>query len=105
MQLDPLLGNVIIGGISGTISNVAVFPIELVKTKIQSASSAEDRLKFRDCQSVMRAIIEEKGVIALWEGVTPVLIGSAPESAIQLAVHSWVVAALALSADSSPLPV
>ena len=103
MQFDSLLSNIIIGGISGTISNVAVFPIELVKTKIQNACSAEDKLKFRNCQSAVRVLTEQKGIAGLWEGVTPVLLGSAPESAIQLAVHSFLVTQLALTASESSM--
>ena len=103
MQFDPLLSNIIIGGISGTISNVAVFPIELVKTKIQNACSAEDKLKFRNCQSAVRVLTDQKGIAGLWEGVTPVLLGSAPESAIQLAVHSFLVTQLALTASESSM--
>ena len=101
MQVDPLLANIVIGGISGTVSNMAVFPVELVKTKVQNARSPADKHRFRSFPSAVAELSARKGIAGLWEGSTPVLLGSAPESSIQLAVHSWVVSYLFSSGESS----
>jgi hypothetical protein len=98
MHLDPMVSNMIIGGISGTVSNMAVFPVELVKTKMQNAASDEEKQRYRDVASTVTSITTEKGFPGLWEGSTAVLLGSAPESAIQLASHSWLIATFALAA-------
>ena len=39
-------------------------------------------------------ITEDDGVLGLWKGSVPVLLGGAPESAIQLAAHSYMVAVM-----------
>ena len=94
MHVDPIMANVLIGGISGTVSNMCVFPAELVKTKMQNAVSAEEKLRYHDVVSTVSDLTAEKGILGLWDGSTAVLLGSAPESAIQLATHSFLIACM-----------
>lgn len=98
MHVDPLVANIVIGGISGTVSNMAVYPLELVKTRMQNAVSVDDKAKYKDLGATIAHIAADKGVAGLWEGSTPVLLGSAPESSIQLAAHSFLVAQLVVAA-------
>jgi len=98
MHIDPLISNMIIGGISGTVSNMAVFPVDLIKTRMQNAVSAEEKERNCNFVSTFHELTNRKGILGLWQGSAPVLFGSAPESAIQLAAHSWLIGA-AMSTD------
>ena len=88
MQLDPFVANLVIGGIAGTVSNLAVFPIDLVKTRLQSSSAGDDG---EGALAMIQDVIRADGVAGLWVGSTPVMLGSAPESALQLAVQTWLI--------------
>ena len=94
MQLDPVVANMVMGTIAGTVSNMAVFPFELVKTRMQTAEGAEEKEKFRSLAASVATITKEGGVPGLWRGSLPVLLGGGPESALQLAAHSWMVTAM-----------
>jgi len=47
MQLDPVVSNMIIGAVSGSISNMAVFPLEYAKTRMQLAKGKTQKAKYR----------------------------------------------------------
>lgn len=93
---NPFVTDLLFGGIAGTVSNLAVFPIDLVKTKLQSNAEGSEHGALATLMNVVRA----DGVGGLWSGSTPVLLGSAPESALQLAVHTWLIA-MAVASQSS----
>ena len=94
--VDPFVANLVIGGIAGTVSNLAVFPIDLVKTKLQNGARGTEGGVMATLSNVVRV----DGIGGLWAGSTPVLLGSAPESALQLAVDTWLVAtAIAVSSE------
>lgn len=87
---DPFVINLALGGIAGAISNVLIFPADLVKTKMQSAKTDQSKNAWETAQ----AVVATEGFSGLWAGSIPVLLGSAPESSIQLACHAWLIAAL-----------
>ncbi|EKX54780.1 hypothetical protein GUITHDRAFT_62947 [Guillardia theta CCMP2712] len=101
--MDPFVKDLFIGGLAGTISNIVVFPVDLAKTKMQNAKDQADKQKYGGFFSTVSSIVKEEGVHGLWSGSLPVLMGSAPESAIQLACHSWLIAFLlhGMSQDAS----
>jgi len=93
--VDPFVANLVIGGIAGTVSNLVVFPIDLVKTKLQNGLGKEGGVL-----ATLSNVVQVDGIGGLWAGSTPVLLGSAPESALQLAVHTWLAAtAIAVSSE------
>ena len=92
MQLDPVVANMVIGAVSGTVSNMAVFPLDLAKTKMQTAKGAMAKAKYSSLTASLATIAQEEGASGLFAGSVPVLIGGAPESALQLAAHSWMIA-------------
>jgi len=91
--VDPFVANLVLGGIAGAVSNTIVFPLDLAKTKIQQSAKEASEGPL----SALAQIVRTDGVRGLWAGATPVLLGSAPESAIQLASHTWLVAFAAAS--------
>jgi hypothetical protein len=98
MQLDPFVTNLVLGGIAGTVSNTVVFPLDLAKTKMQQSAQASAEGPLASLANVVRT----DGISGLWAGATPVMLGCAPESAIQLAVHSWLITCLTI-ASAAPM--
>ena len=89
-MMDPTTTNFILGGLAGTVSAVSVFPIDLAKTKMQSTQGAEAE-KHSTLSRSLSTILKENGPLGLWRGSAPVAFGSAPESAIQLAMHDRLI--------------
>ncbi|KAL0252547.1 hypothetical protein I308_101939 [Cryptococcus tetragattii IND107] len=84
--------NFIQGGIAGGIGAYAVYPIDLVKTRLQNQrSTVVGEVLYRnafDC--VKKVYTNEGGVRAFYRGVLPQLVGVAPEKAIKLTVNELV---------------
>ena len=78
MAVDPVLTNMVLGAMSGSVSNMAVFPFELAKTRMQNAQTAEEKVKYSNLATSIASITQEKGLPALWTGSLPVLLGGAP---------------------------
>lgn len=100
LPLDPFVVNMAIGGIAGTLSNCVVFPADLAKTKMQQAQTDSERRLYPTTFAAIAHIARTDGVGGLWQGFGPVMLGSAPESALQLAVHT-VLVTTALSATGA----
>jgi solute carrier family 25 aspartate/glutamate transporter 12/13 len=94
MQLDPNIVNFMVGAAAGAVSSATVFPIEYAKTKMQTAREPAEKARYSSTLKTMMNTVQERGPFALWSGVLPVILGSAPEAAIQLATHSFLVAGM-----------
>ena len=64
------------GGISRTLAVIAVCPIELVRTKMQSRIG----YNYRTLAAAVRVAVQEHGVLSLWRGLEPMLIRDVPFS-------------------------
>ena len=84
------LENLIIGALAGMVASAVVFPIDTAKTRIQAADGAT---RLNTLQTIKK-IIDEEGFLALYNGLVPVMIGAAPESAIQLSMYEFVLSTL-----------
>jgi solute carrier family 25 aspartate/glutamate transporter 12/13 len=76
----PLGAKLVVGGIAGMVGMTSVFPIDLVKTRLQN----------RWCESVsecVRRIRAEEGWRGFYRGLGACLCGVAPEKAVKLAVN------------------
>lgn len=96
MKVDEVVVNMVIGAVSGTVSNMAVFPLDLAKTKMQTAKDSMSKQKYSSLIGALTTLVKEGGASGLFAGSVPVLIGGAPESALQLAAHSWMIAMMVL---------
>ena len=79
----PLPAKVQVGAISGAFGRACVFPLDMVKTRLQ-ASNGRYNGPF-DC--ARKIFAREGGLRGFYRGLTPNLIGVTPEKAIQLAVN------------------
>ncbi|KGO39806.1 Calcium-binding EF-hand [Penicillium expansum] len=80
-----------LGSIAGAFGAFMVYPIDLVKTRLQNQRSSRpgERL-YNNSLDCARKVIRNEGFTGLYSGVIPQLIGVAPEKAIKLTVNDLV---------------
>lgn len=81
-----------LGSIAGAIGAFAVYPIDLVKTRMQNQRSKSyvGELMYRNSADCFKKVIRHEGFLGLYKGLTVQLIGVAPEKAIKLTVNDLV---------------
>lgn len=77
-----------LGAIAGGIGATAVYPIDLVKTRMQNqrALDASQRL-YQNSLDCFKKVYLKEGFTGLYRGLVPQLMGVAPEKAIKLTVN------------------
>ena len=80
-----------LGSIAGAFGAFMVYPIDLVKTRMQNQRSSRvgERL-YTNSLDCARKVIKNEGFTGLYSGVLPQLLGVAPEKAIKLTVNDLV---------------
>lgn len=78
----PLWAKMIAGAIAGVIGTSLIFPLDLVKTRLQSGSGG-----YTGPVTAFRSIVASEGVVGLYAGLKPNLLGVAPEKALKLSVN------------------
>jgi solute carrier family 25 aspartate/glutamate transporter 12/13 len=80
-----------LGAIGGAVGATAVYPIDLVKTRMQNQRSAVvGELMYKNSIDCFRKVIRNEGVLGLYSGLAPQLVGVAPEKAIKLVMNDIV---------------
>ncbi|CAG0893302.1 unnamed protein product [Cyprideis torosa] len=81
-----------LGAIAGAVGATAVYPIDLVKTRLQNQRSGSyiGELMYKNSWDCFRKVIRYEGFAGLYRGLVPQLIGVAPEKAIKLTVNDLV---------------
>ncbi|EQC36835.1 hypothetical protein SDRG_05666 [Saprolegnia diclina VS20] len=79
----PLVGKLAVGGFAGVIGVSATFPIDIVKTNLQSSTN------FTGPVHCFKTLLARDGVRGLFRGLPPTLVGVIPEKAIKLAVNDY----------------
>jgi solute carrier family 25 aspartate/glutamate transporter 12/13 len=78
----------LLGSIAGAIGAAAVYPIDLVKTRMQNQRFTKESEKlYKNSWDCFRKVLYGEGPKALYRGIVPQLIGVAPEKAIKLTVN------------------
>lgn len=82
----------LLGSIAGAIGAFAVYPIDLVKTRMQNQRSKSyvGEVMYRNSWDCFKKVIRHEGFLGLYKGLTVQLIGVAPEKAIKLTVNDFV---------------
>jgi solute carrier family 25 aspartate/glutamate transporter 12/13 len=80
-----------LGSVAGAFGAFVVYPIDLVKTRMQNQRSGRpgERL-YNNSLDCAKKVIRNEGFLGLYSGVLPQLIGVAPEKAIKLTVNDLV---------------
>ena len=77
-----------LGSIAGATGATAVYPVDLVKTRMQNQRTGSyiGELMYRNSFDCFKKVIRHEGVFGLYRGLIPQLMGVAPEKAIKLTV-------------------
>ncbi|KAJ2557845.1 mitochondrial aspartate-glutamate transporter agc1 [Coemansia sp. RSA 1933] len=87
--------NFVVGAIAGGIGAAVVYPIDLVKTRMQNQRVAVvGEMMYKNSIDCFRKVIRNEGILGLYRGLGPQLVGVAPEKAIKLTVNDFVRARL-----------
>eukprot|EP01126_Amoeba_proteus_P037677 TRINITY_DN3899_c0_g1_i1.p1 TRINITY_DN3899_c0_g1~~TRINITY_DN3899_c0_g1_i1.p1 ORF type:complete len:420 (+),score=85.21 TRINITY_DN3899_c0_g1_i1:1134-2393(+) len=77
-----------LGAIAGAIGATTVYPIDLVKTRMQNQRTSKDVVRIYDNSwDCFKKVLKGEGVRGLYRGLGPQLVGVAPEKAIKLTVN------------------
>ncbi|XP_067282688.1 electrogenic aspartate/glutamate antiporter SLC25A13, mitochondrial isoform X2 [Pseudorasbora parva] len=82
-----------LGSVAGAVGATAVYPIDLVKTRMQnqrSSGSFVDELMYKNSVDCFKKVVRYEGFFGLYRGLVPQLLGVAPEKAIKLTVNDFV---------------
>ena len=80
-----------LGAIAGAFGAFMVYPIDLVKTRMQNQRSTNPGARlYNNSLDCAKKIIKNEGFRGLYAGVLPQLVGVAPEKAIKLTVNDLV---------------
>ncbi|NXF33188.1 CMC1 protein, partial [Nyctibius bracteatus] len=96
-----------LGSIAGAVGATAVYPIDLVKTRMQnqrSSGSVVGELMYKSSFDCFKKVLRFEGFFGLYRGLLPQLIGVAPEKAIKLTVNDFVRDKFTKRDGSIPLP-
>ncbi|KAF9539415.1 mitochondrial aspartate-glutamate transporter agc1 [Mortierella hygrophila] len=81
----------LLGSISGAVGATVVYPIDLVKTRMQNQrSKVVGELLYKNSIDCFRKVIKNEGALGLYRGLGPQLVGVAPEKAIKLTMNDLV---------------
>lgn len=81
-----------LGSIAGATGATVVYPIDLVKTRMQNqrAGSYIGELMYRNSFDCFKKVIRHEGAKGLYRGLLPQLVGVCPEKAIKLTMNDLV---------------
>ncbi|CAG9559556.1 unnamed protein product [Danaus chrysippus] len=81
-----------LGSIAGAVGASAVYPIDLVKTRMQNQRTGSfiGEVAYRNSWDCFKKVIRHEGIFGLYRGLVPQLIGVAPEKAIKLTMNDLV---------------
>jgi len=83
--------NFFLGGIAGGIGATAVYPIDLVKTRMQNQrSKVVGELLYKNSIDCAKKVYKNEGFTGFYRGLPPQLVGVAPEKAIKLTMNDLV---------------
>ncbi|KXN88836.1 Calcium-binding mitochondrial carrier protein [Leucoagaricus sp. SymC.cos] len=79
------------GGIAGAFGATIVYPIDMVKTRMQNQrSTVVGQLLYKNSIDCARKIFRNEGFLGFYRGLGPQLVGVAPEKAIKLTVNDLI---------------
>jgi len=77
-----------LGSLAGAFGAFMVYPIDLVKTRMQNQRSGRvGELLYKNSIECARKVVKNEGIRGLYSGVWPQMVGVAPEKAIKLTVN------------------
>eukprot|EP00002_Diphylleia_rotans_P024321 TRINITY_DN4799_c0_g1_i1.p1 TRINITY_DN4799_c0_g1~~TRINITY_DN4799_c0_g1_i1.p1 ORF type:complete len:264 (+),score=63.80 TRINITY_DN4799_c0_g1_i1:630-1421(+) len=91
-EIDPTLShgaNMVAGAAAGVMEHIAMFPIDTIKTRLQSVHVGATSKEYHGVLNVLQTILRTEGVAPLFRGIGAAAIGAAPAHAIYFAAYEW----------------
>ncbi len=88
---NPLPKSFVSGLIAGSIGAFAVYPIDVVKTRMQNQNNITNKL-YKNGWDCCKQLWKQTGIKAFYRGCVPQMIGVAPEKAVKLFAYSYITA-------------
>lgn len=83
--------NFLLGSLAGAFGAFMVYPVDLVKTRMQNQRGASPGQRlYKNSIDCVKKVVRNEGFLGLYSGVLPQLVGVAPEKAIKLTVNDLV---------------
>lgn len=82
----PLHINMIAGSLAGITEHSAMFPVDVVRTRMQVLSAATDA-NYSSMSQAFTRILSVEGFHALWRGVASVILGAGPAHALYFGTY------------------
>jgi len=80
-----------LGGVAGAMGATAVYPIDLVKTRMQNQrSKVVGEVLYKNSIDCVKKVYKNEGARGFYRGLPPQLVGVAPEKAIKLTVNDLI---------------
>lgn len=77
-----------VGSVAGAIGATMVYPIDLVKTRMQNQRKvAASEILYKHSWDCFKKVLRNEGFLGLYRGLLPQLVGVAPEKAIKLTMN------------------
>ena len=78
------LFNLLSGGAAGTLASCVTNPLEVIKTQLQSSSTAVGELAAASGHpiEIAKKILERDGILGFWKGMRPTLVGIIPARSV-----------------------
>eukprot|EP01039_Chlorochromonas_danica_P008501 gene8501-9371_t len=73
MPFSQTIQHLIAGTMGGLVSTVSLYPLELVKTRMQVI---DDKAVYRSFTQAVRSIVQSEGVVGLYSGLVPAVVAS-----------------------------
>lgn len=87
----PLSQKLMVGGVAGVVGMTATFPLDVVKTRLQSQvpDPVTGKMPYTSAFQCARTILRQEGIMGFYKGLPPAAIGVVPEKAIKLGVNDF----------------
>ncbi|XP_067138502.1 calcium-binding mitochondrial carrier protein Aralar1-like isoform X2 [Centruroides vittatus] len=92
IQILESIYRFVLGSFAGAAGATVVYPIDLVKTRMQNQRSGSyiGELMYKNSFDCAAKVIRHEGIFGLYRGLMPQLVGVCPEKAIKLTVNDFV---------------
>ncbi|CEF59288.1 Calcium-binding mitochondrial carrier protein Aralar1 [Strongyloides ratti] len=82
----------VMGSVAGACGATAVYPIDLVKTRMQNQRNVGmvGEVAYKNSFDCFKKVVKFEGILGLYRGLLPQIVGVAPEKAIKLTVNDFV---------------
>lgn len=99
--------NALSGAIAGVAAGIIVCPLDVAKTRLQAqgglfSSPLHSSYKYRGMLGTLKTIVSEEGILGLYRGLTPIVVGYIPTWTIYFLIYEKAKAAISTYQNARP---